>query len=223
MADPREYQFDLPAEGRPALFDLEEKFFPGIKASWPGVTATRRFHPIEGVRAVVIHATAGSSSAGAVSVMHDGKASFHWLVPDEDEEQHGHFAWACAPETLAAFHVRNSKFHPDVNDGEKLVNHWSLGVEVVNRQISSDAFSEWQIAMTARIVRFCWAKYPNLKHVVSHAKLDPERRSDPGAQFPWDELQDQVLNAGEDPVPELVAMAAGRVVAVADVAGCCTG
>ncbi len=28
------------------------------------------------------------------------------------------------------------------------------------------------------------AKYPNLKHVVSHAKLEPIRRSDPGKFFP---------------------------------------
>ena len=171
----------------------------------------------------MIHATAGGSSAGAVSVMHAGNASFHWLVPDEDEQQHGHFAWACAPETLAAFHVRNSKFHPDVNDGAKLVNHWSMGVEVVNRQISSDTFSDWQVTMTARIVRFCWAKYPNLKHVVSHSKLDPERRTDPGAHFPWDDFRNQVLHTEEDPMPELVAMAVGsELVESLDIGGCCT-
>lgn len=223
MGDPKKYQFDLPSTGRPSLFTLGEEFFPGIQASWPQVTKKRTVHPIDGIRAVVIHATAGSSSAGAVSVMHDGKASFHWLVPDEDEQQHGHFAWACAPETLAAFHVRNDKSHPDVNDGKKLVNHWSLGIEIVNSQKSSDKFSDWQVSMTARIVRFCWAKYPNLKHVVSHAKLDPTRRTDPGSHFPWDEFKQQVLKR-EELSPELVASAANADNDHSDdVTGCCMG
>ena len=224
MADPKKYQFDLPSTGRPLLFTLEEEFFPDIQATWPQVTKQRTVHPITGIRAVVIHATAGSSSVGAVSVMHAGKASFHWLVPDENEAQHGHFAWACAPETLAAFHVQNSKSHPDVNNGKKLVNHWSLGIEIVNSQKSSDTFSPWQIAMTARIVRFCWAKYPNLQHVVSHAKLDPTRRTDPGAHFPWDELKRQVLNGAEEAVPRLVALAAhAEIIDSANVTGCCIG
>jgi N-acetyl-anhydromuramyl-L-alanine amidase AmpD len=222
MAAPKDYQFDLPSTGRPSLFTLEEKFFPGIQAFWPISTKKRTVHPIDGIRAVVIHATAGSSSIGAVSVMKEGKASFHWLVPDEDEGQHEHFVWACAPETLAAFHVQNSKNHPDVNDGKNLVNHWSLGIEMVNSQRLTDKFSDWQISMTARIVRFCWAKYPNLKHVVSHARLDPERRTDPGPHFPWDEFKSQVLNGVDDPLPALVASVTNaRNIESKALTGCC--
>jgi N-acetyl-anhydromuramyl-L-alanine amidase AmpD len=224
MADPTQFQFDIPSAGRPSLFTLEEKFFPGIKDFWSISTKKRTVHPIDGIRAVVIHATAGSSSVGAVSVMKEGKASFHWLVPDEDEEQHGYFVWACAPETLAAFHVQNSKSHPDVNNGKTLVNHWSLGIEIVNSQKTSDKFSAWQVSMAARIVRFCWAKYPNLKHVVSHAKLDPGRRTDPGLHFPWEDFTQQVLNGVDDPVPRMLASVpnAGNIAAI-DVKGCCMG
>jgi N-acetylmuramoyl-L-alanine amidase len=221
MGVPKDYQFDLPTDGRPALFTLEERFFPGIQASWPKCTSRRIFHPIDGIRAVVIHATAGSSSSGAVSVMHAGTASFHWLVPDENEEQHGHFVWACAPEMLAAFHVRNDKSHPKVNGGAKRVNHWSLGIEIVNTQLS-DPFSDWQVSMTARIVRFCWAKYPNLKHVVSHARLDPQRRTDPGANFPWEEFKQQVLRAEAEPVPRMVARARAKTIEPVDTEGICT-
>jgi N-acetylmuramoyl-L-alanine amidase len=78
--------------------------------------------------------------------------------------------------------------------------------------------------MTARIVRFCWAKYPNLTHVVSHAKLDPERRTDPGAHFPWDEFKNQVLHGVDDPLPALVASVVNaRHIAARAVAGACTG
>lgn len=110
------------------------------------------------------------------------------------------------PEALAAWHVLNTVSHPDVNDGKKRVNHWSLGIEVVNRQ-ENDPFSSWQVEMTARIVRYCWAKYPNLKHVVSHAKLDPIRRTDPGTEFDWQRFKSLVLNGEAEPVPILVRRA----------------
>ncbi len=181
MPNPKTYQFNFPRTGRPSDVILNEVWYPGIQAYWEQSTSSRIFDAILGIKAVVIHATAGSSSAGAISVMRDGKASFQWLVPDEDEPQHGQLVWACAPEARAAWHVRNACSHPDVNDGADKVNHWSLGIEVVNNQTTRDGFSDWQIQATAQIVRYCWAKYPNLKHVVSHAKLDPTRRSDPGA------------------------------------------
>ena len=61
----------------------------------------RSVDPIMGIVAVVIHAT-GCVSEGAISVMKKPveAASFHWLVPDEDEPQHGQFVWACVPKPL---------------------------------------------------------------------------------------------------------------------------
>lgn len=208
MPQPTTYHFTLPKSKRPGEIVLNEPWYPGVRAYWKNCTTKRSVDPIMGVRAVIIHATAGSSSAGAISVMKrtDSPASFHWLVPDEDESQHGELVWAFVPEALAAWHVRNAVSHPDVNDGENRVNHWSLGIEVVNRQ-QNDPFSSWQVEMTARIVRYCWAKYPNLRHVVSHAKLDPSRRTDPGTEFDWQRFKRLVLNGDAEPVPRLVRQA----------------
>jgi N-acetylmuramoyl-L-alanine amidase len=207
-AKPETYHFTLTGSTRPHEVSLLDPWYPGVQEYWPQCTTKRSVDPIMGVVAVVIHATAGASSSGAVSVMKKPKdaASFHWLVPDEDETQHGKHVWACVPEALAAWHVRNTAFHADVNGGTKRVNHWSLGIEVVNTQ-KSDPFSDWQLEATARIVRYCWAKYPNLAHVVSHAKLDPDRRSDPGVQFDWPGFKDLVLNGQPDPVLPMVAAA----------------
>ena len=135
----------------------------------------------------------------------DGTASFHWLVPDEYEDAHGRVVWVCAPEARAAWHVRSSCGHPDVNGGATRVNHWSLGIEIVNRQEGTDAFSAWQVDITAQIVRYCWAKYPNLRHVVSHARLDPDRRTDPGPSFPWGRLRQLVRGGGPGDLPAPVA------------------
>ena len=205
--DPKAFQFDLPPEDRPSYAPLAEKWYPGIADVWPGCTSSRAFDAILGVRAVVIHATAGSSSEGAVSVMRAGKASFHWLVPDENEPQHGSFAWACAPEARAAWHVRNAVHHPDVWNDAMRINHFSLGVEIVNLANPTDDYSDWQVDMAAQIVRYAWAKYPNLRHVVSHAKLDPERRTDPGSHFPWDDFRLRVLNSLPEQIPALVGAA----------------
>ena len=207
MGDPTTYHFDLDPALRPAHAPLEERWWPGIRDAALKASSARIYDPIKGVRAVVIHATAGGSSAGAASVIFDRKASFHWLVPDE-EPQHGQFVWATCHEARAAWHVRNACSHPAIWDGRERINHWSLGIEVVNRQVRTDAFSDWQVEATARIVRYAWAKCPNLRHVVSHAMLDPARRSDPGSVFPWDRFRGAVLDVREDEVPELVAEAA---------------
>ncbi len=208
MPDPINYYFTLPKSKRPNEVVLSEPWYPGVQPYWSNCTTKRSVDPIMGVVAVMIHATAGSSSAGAISVMKrsNNPASFHWLVPDEDEPQHGELVWACVPEALAAWHVRNAASHPDVNDGETRVNHWSLGIEVVNLQ-ENDPFSSWQVEATARIVRHCWAKYPNLTYVVSHAKLDPTRRTDPGTQFDWERFTSLVLKGEAEPVPMLVRRA----------------
>lgn len=207
MPDPKGYLFDLPATGRPEFASLREEWYPGVQDYWSRSTSARIFDSILGIRAIVVHATAGVSSPGAMSVMRDGNASWHWLVPDEDEDAHGEFVWACAPEARAAWHVRNDCSHPAVNGGARRVNHWSLGIEIVNSQKRDvvDPFSEWQIAATARIIRHCWWKYPNLKQVVSHAVLDPDRRTDPGSHFPWQALRDQVMRGSTEAVPEIIA------------------
>ncbi|MDQ3021345.1 MAG: hypothetical protein M3R36_12360 [Bacteroidota bacterium] len=88
MGNPKTYHFKLTSANRPADVVIPELWYPGIKPFIKGSSSQRIFDPIFGIKAVVIHATAGGSSEGAVSVIKSGKASFHWLVPDEDEVAH---------------------------------------------------------------------------------------------------------------------------------------
>lgn len=193
MPDPRNYQFDLPEAGRPPAFPLKEKIHRGAWAAAKTCTSPRPTPARDAVRAIIIHATAGASTEGAVSVMREGRASFHWLAPDENEAAHGRFVWASAPEARACWHVRGSCAHQAICNGDKGVNGWSLAIELVNAQRQHDSFSDWQISAAAEIVRYAWAKYPNLRHVASHARLDPSRRTDPGHHFPWSEFERRVL------------------------------
>lgn len=201
MADPKGFFFTLPTTQRPAPFRLMEERVPDYQWYDQHRATTRIYHPINGIEAVVIHATSGYATQHALDAWRSAAASAHWIVPDEDEPQHGHFIWSVVSESLAAWHVRNAVSNPDLGNKTK-VNHWSLGVEIVNTQEVqhyTDPFSDWQVSATALLVRYCWAKYPNLKYVVSHAKLDPSRRDDPGKNFPWDRFKSLVMSAANDP------------------------
>jgi hypothetical protein len=208
MPEPTTFHFRLPPYQGPPLPEPPNAWYPGIQASWPRCTSDRLLRSDGRIRAFVIHATDGFRSVDAVTNMHAGVSSFHWLIPDEDEPQHGNSIWACVQERRAAWHVRNSRSHPDVNGNSSNVNYWSLGVELVNRVTGGgDPYSDWQIEQAAALVRYAWSKYPELRDVVSHAKLDPGRRSDPGSDFPWERFRQMVLDVDHAPTPLLHSIA----------------
>lgn len=147
---------------------------------------------------IVIHATAGYSSAGAMSVMQAGMASWHWLIPDENESAHGKHAWWCVPEASAAWHVLNSVRHPV--DRKTMINDRSFGIEIVNAQgidHRKDPFSAWQVDVTARLVNYIRSKYP-IKYLMTHAYCDPRRKLDPGEWFPWDAFVQMIYDGARD-------------------------
>ena len=206
MADPADFFLKLPDGDRPQVFSAPEKVISDIHWYNQNRATDRIYHSVDGIEGVVIHATAGGSTAGALSWWkgtppNGARASAHWIVPDEDETAHGNHVWAVVYEALAAWHVRNSATSPRIGNKDK-INHWSLGIEIVNRQNDSDTFSDWQYEITALLVRYCWAKYPNMKYVFSHAMVDPTRRSDPGDEFSWSRFEELVLSSDNDPASD---------------------
>jgi N-acetyl-anhydromuramyl-L-alanine amidase AmpD len=195
VADPQTYYFELPADQAPAFVSLAEEIHEDFGWLTKNRARSRGRDVFDVIDTVVVHATAGYATQHAVDTWRQVKASAHWIIPDEDEPQHGHFAWATVAEAKAAYHVGNVDYEPHLGPGTN-VNNRSLGIEIVNTQNVqdfTDRFSAWQITMAAQIVLYAWAKYPNLKHVISHARLDPTRRADPGSNFPWEDFKTQVL------------------------------
>lgn len=196
MSDPTAYHFTLPDIERPEFIPLNEEVHPDFNWLTQHRSRSRRRDVFNCIDTIVIHATAGYATQHAVDTWKNRKASAHWIIPDEDEPQHGKFVWATVAEAKAAYHVGSVDYEQHIGAGTN-VNNRSLGIEIVNTQnvqSFSDPFSQWQIESAARIVLYCWAKYPNLKHVISHAKLDPTRRSDPGTSFPWNVFRELVLS-----------------------------
>lgn len=195
MADPTRFHFEL-SDDRPPFAPLAETPHPDFHWLTRHRARIRPRDVFDSIDTVVVHATAGFATAHAVDTWKTVKASAHWIIPDEDEDQHGKFVWATVGEAKAAYHVRDS-VDPRVHLGDgPNVNNRSLGIEIVNSQGIGgrpDPYSDWQVEACARIVLHAWAKYPNLRYVVSHARLDPARRSDPGSLFPWKRLMELVL------------------------------
>lgn len=192
---PDTFHFMLPPSQRPAFVPLKEELHPAFGWLTKNRSRSRRRDVFESIDTIVIHATAGYATKHVVDTWKERKASAHWIIPDENETEHGHFIWATVAEAKAAYHVGHVDYESILGEGPN-VNDRSLGVELVNTQnvqYFRDPYSQWQIEMLARIVLYAWAKYPNLRHVISHAKLDPSRRSDPGENFPWEAFKHKVL------------------------------
>ncbi|WP_274630030.1 hypothetical protein [Arvimicrobium flavum] len=117
MGDPKGYFFKLPQAGRPSPFKIPETVYSDIRWFNANRASSRVYHPIGGIEGVVIHATAGASTAGALNWWKQpggSKASAHWIVPDEDEDGHGSSVLAAVSEPLADWHVRNNATHAKV-------------------------------------------------------------------------------------------------------------
>jgi len=122
-----------------------------------------------------------------MSVAQKCKASWHWLIPDEDEPAHGRYVWRCVDDAMKAWHVLRSVRFPV--DGKKDINSRSIGIEIVNAQVGEkDYFSDWQLRVTAAIVNYCRVTIgPDRPwYLATHAYLDPNRKLDPGHVFDWD-------------------------------------
>jgi len=170
---------------------------------------------------IVIHATAGSSSSGAMSVTNAGTASWHWLIPDENEEGHGQYAHRCVADDKKAWHVLRKVYFPRIyqgialrNPGHTDINSRAYGIEIVNAQTGRDPFSDWQLRITAQIVNYHRSLHPDIgMYLVTHAYLDPGRKLDPGEQFAWERFL-QYIREGEAPMPDVDEWAAADVAAV---------
>lgn len=133
---------------------------------------------------IVIHCTAGTSTASAVSHFQTpgSGASAHLVIPDRGQRGEPTRSVLVVPEAYKSWHTRYEVSF----QGRLDVNSRSLGIELVNSGRQDDPYSDWQVAEAARWTRYWLDHYP-IRYLTTHAYLDPSRRRDPCTTFPWDQ------------------------------------
>lgn len=135
---------------------------------------------------VIIHTCEGNY-AGCVSTLINGNVSAHYVVNEEGTE-----VSQLVDESQAAYHIAAS-YDSDLNggvfperDGDPS-NSFTIGIE--HAGFASGSFSDGLITTSAQLI--CGiSKKNNIPldafHIVGHGQLQPENRTDPGPNWPWE-------------------------------------
>ncbi len=90
------------------------------------------------------------------------------------------------PDLYVAWHAGQSSWKNYVS-----INKYSLGIEIDNpgHQFKYKKFSKKQIRSILSLSKFLIKKYKiNSKNVLGHSDIAPNRKKDPGENFPWEYL-----------------------------------
>lgn len=139
------------------------------------------------ITCVVIHATATSGVDSPKEWLCDPKSdvSAHYLVGLDGTLYH------LVHESNIAYHAGES-----VWKGAPQVNHFSVGIELVNANDGVMEYPEAQLAACAELVASICSDYGvKLEDVVGHLDVAPGRKTDPAA-FPWDDFRGRLKAAG---------------------------
>lgn len=148
-----------------------------IEASSPNFDARRKPPDM-----VVIHYTGMESGEAALARLRDPAAqvSAHYLIEEDGR------VFRLAPEERRAWHAGVSFWQ-----GERELNHASIGVELVNpgHEFGYRPFPDAQVAALISLlddIRERWDIVDG--RIVGHSDIAPGRKTDPGELFPWDRL-----------------------------------
>ena len=139
------------------------------------------------ITCVIVHATAASKAQGSLEWMCDpkSKVSAHYLIDTDGT------LWHLVHEQNLAWHAGESMFN-----GLSNVNHFSIGIELVNPNDGKTTYPEPQLSKLAELVTAICQEHKILtKAVVGHADIAPGRKNDPLC-FPWDVFRAMLQNLG---------------------------
>ncbi len=159
--------------------------YPG--AIWKPSPNFNRRPPGTIIDTIVLHATAGGLEATLSWFANpQAQASAHYVVAKDGT------VYQMVLEKDRAWHAGVSEWN-----GRSNVNHFSIGIEIVNMNDGVDPYPPQQVASVTELVRYLVNKYQIWSNnVVTHAQVAPGRKTDP-IGFPVD----QVLDAVYAPTP----------------------
>jgi N-acetylmuramoyl-L-alanine amidase len=131
------------------------------------------------IKFLIFHYTGMKTEKAAINRLTDieSRVSAHYLI-----KQNGEII-TLVPDLYTAWHAGKS-----VWKNYSSLNKDSIGIEIVNpgHDINYKQFSKIQLAALVRLSKFLIKKYRiNLKNILGHSDIAPERKKDPGEKFPW--------------------------------------
>ena len=131
------------------------------------------------IKFIIFHYTGMKKESEAISRLTDiqSEVSCHYLIKNNGE------IITMVPESYIAWHVGKSSWR-----SYKSLNKNSIGIEITNpgHEFNYKKFSKKQIISLLRLSRFLIKKYKiNIKNILGHSDVAPDRKKDPGEKFPW--------------------------------------
>ncbi len=155
-----------------------------------GIKLTRNyslnFNPkkrgVKKIKFIIIHYTGMKRESDAIEKLCNSKSkvSSHYYIKKNGE------ILSLVPDLYEAWHAGKSKWK-----NFKSLNKYSLGIEITNRghQHGYQNFSIQQIKSLKKLLRYLINLYNiNLKYILGHSDISPDRKKDPGEKFPWKNL-----------------------------------
>jgi N-acetylmuramoyl-L-alanine amidase len=139
------------------------------------------------IKFVVIHYTGMKSETAAIKRLCDDrfKVSAHYFIKKNSEIIN------LVPDLYTAWHAGKSKW---LNYNS--LNKNSIGIEIQNPGHNNryENFSNKQLSSLKVLLRTLIKKYKiDLKNILGHSDIAPERKKDPGEKFPWKNLANHKL------------------------------
>jgi len=134
------------------------------------------------IKFIIFHYTGMEKESEAISKLTNiqSEVSCHYLIKKNGE------IIEMVPESYTAWHAGKSSWGRC-----KSLNKNSIGIEITNpgHELSYRKFSQKQISSLLRLSSFLIKKYKiDLKNILGHSDVAPERKKDPGEKFPWQYL-----------------------------------
>ena len=139
------------------------------------------------VKFIVIHYTGMKSENAAIKRLCDDRfrVSAHYFIKKNGEMIN------LVPDLYVAWHAGKSKWL-----NYNLLNKNSIGIEIQNpgHDNGYKNFSTKQFSSLKILLRTLIKKYKiDLKNILGHSDIAPERKKDPGEKFPWKNLANHKL------------------------------
>ena len=167
---------------------------------------------------IVMHYTVIATCEESLARLSDptneaGRVSAHYLV-DRDGTLYG-----LVDESKRAWHAGVG-----IWAGMNAINDCSIGIEIVNVGLTEDGkrepFPDAQIDAVIKLCKDIQSRY-QIKYVLGHSDVAPQRKQDPGEAFPWKRLAEAGIgiwtDAFAEPKKSVAEMLAGIGYDVSDI------